>query len=71
MNPELIKIAIENKAILDAIKAQIETQEITTAIATNKPLKNGGIWQIAFVAGLVIAGYNIYTYYNNKKRLAN
>jgi hypothetical protein len=71
MNPELIKIALENKAILDALKSQIEIQQITTATAPNKPLKSGGLWKIVFVAGVAILGYNVYSYYNNKKRSTN
>lgn len=69
MNPEIIKIAIENKAFLDALKSQIPSQQTTVAASPNKPLKSGGIWKIVFVAGAVILGYNIYTYYDKKKRL--
>ena len=58
MNPELIKIALENKAILDALKAQIETQQITTTAEPN-------------IAGVATLGYYVYSYHNNKKRLTN
>jgi hypothetical protein len=71
MNPELIKIALENKAILDAFKSQIEIQQITTVTAPNKSLKSGGLWKIAIFAGVVIVGYNVYSYYNDKKRSTN
>jgi len=71
MNPEIIKIAIENKAILDALKAQIETQQITTTANPNKALNSGGLWKILIVTGVVIVGYNVYSYNNNKKRSTN
>lgn len=71
MNPEIIKIAIENKAFLDALKAQIPSQQKTVAATPNKSLKNGGLWKIVFVAGVVIIGYNVYSYYNDKKRSTN
>ncbi len=71
MNPELIKIAIENKAILDALKAQIETEQITTTARPNKSLNSGGLWKIVIVAGVAILGYKVYSYYNDKKRLTN
>ena len=71
MNPEIIKIAIENKAILDALKAQIETQQITTTAAPNKSLNCGGFWKIALLAGVATLGYYVYSYYDNKKRLTN
>jgi hypothetical protein len=71
MNPELIKIALENKAILDALKAQIETQQITTTAASNKSFTIGGLWKIALLAGFATLGYYVYSYHNNKKRLTN
>ena len=71
MNPELIKIALENKAILDALMVQNETQQITTATAPNKPTKSSGFWKIVFFTGVVILGYNVYSNYNNKKRSTN
>jgi hypothetical protein len=71
MNPELIKIALENKAILDAFKSQIEIQQITTVTAPNKSLKSGGLWKIALLAGVATLGYYVYSYYDNKKRLTN
>lgn len=72
MNPELIRIAFENKAILDALKAQIETQQIITrTTAPKKPFKKVALLKIAFVAGVAILGYKVYSYYNNKKRSTN
>jgi hypothetical protein len=71
MNPEIIIIAIENKAILDALKAQIETQQITTTAAPNKSLNSGVFWKIALLASVATLGYYVYSYYDNKKRLTN
>ena len=71
MNPELIKIALENKAILDALKAQIETQQLTTTAEPNKSFNIGGLWKIALIAGVATLGYYVYSYHNNKKRLTN
>jgi hypothetical protein len=71
MNPEIIKIAIENKAFLDALKLQIPNQQITTAPPPIKSLNSGGLWKIVFVAGITIIGYTVYSYYNNKKQLKN
>lgn len=71
MNPELIKIALENKTILDSLKSQIDIQQITPSTATNKSLNYSVLWTIAFFAGVVIVGYNVYSYYNDKKCSTN
>lgn len=71
MNPELIKIALENKAILDSLKSQIDIQQTTPSTAPNKSLNYGGLWTIAIFAGVVIVGYNVYSYYNDKKCSTN
>ena len=71
MNPEIIKIAIENKAFLDALKLQIPSQQITTAPEQNKSLNNGGLWKITFFVGIVILSYNVYSYYDDKMNSTN
>jgi hypothetical protein len=69
MNPELIRIANENRAIVDSLIAEIENKKLMTATAHNKSIKSGGLWKIVFVVGIAIIGYNFYSYYNNKKQL--
>jgi hypothetical protein len=71
MNPEIIKIAIENKAFLDALKLEIPSKKITTASECNKSLNSRGLWKITLLVGVVILSYNVYSYYNNKMRSTN
>lgn len=59
MNPELIKITLENKAILDAFKAQLEIQKTTATSSIEKSNKFSSIWKIVLLGGVAIIGYKI------------
>lgn len=67
MNPELIRIATENKAIVDALKAQMVAQNAAVTNASSKT-KSSVVWKIMLFAGVVIVGYNVYNHYLNKPK---
>ena len=63
MNPELFKIALENKAIVDAIKLHMAKQKVTV-ISTPSNTKSSGIaWKIMLFAGVAVVGYDVYNKY--------
>ncbi len=66
MNPEIIKIALENKEIVDKLKSQLLAYNTTAVASVNSTKKNGGIWKLALVAGIGILGYNIYNHFIKK-----
>jgi hypothetical protein len=68
MNPEIIKITIENKAFLDALNSQMPNQPTSDSAISSKSLKISGIWKIAFVSGILVLIYNIHSYYNKKNK---
>jgi hypothetical protein len=68
MNPELIRIATENKAIVDAFKAQMVAKNKAVANTSPSNKSNGIVWKTMLFAGVVIVGYNVYNHYLNKQK---
>lgn len=66
MNQELIRIALENKEIIEAYKSQIHKG---INIENHKPsnITIGLIYKIILITGIGIIGYAIY--YNYKKKM--
>lgn len=62
MNPELIRIATENKAILDTLKAQMAAQNAAVANTSSSTKISGIVWKIMLFAGIGIVGYNMILY---------
>ena len=68
MNSELIRIATENKAIVDTLKAQMVAQNVAVANASSKAKSSSVVWKIMIFAGVAIIGYNVYNHYLNKPK---
>lgn len=66
MNPELIRIATENKAIVDALKAQMVAKNAAVENTSSLTKSSGIVWKIMLFAGVVIVGYNAYNSYAKK-----
>lgn len=69
MNPELIKIALENKEILYSLRSQMLVQNTTVINAPGNTKNSGVIWKLLLVGGVAIISYSIY--YNYKSTLKN
>lgn len=64
MNPELIRIATENKAIVDALKAQIVAKNAAVTNTSTNTKSSSIVWKIMLFAGVVVVAYNLYNYFN-------
>jgi hypothetical protein len=60
MNPELFKIALENKAIVDAYKSQLIIQNAAVPLNTNLAKHNNVFLKIILLTGVFLIGYTIY-----------
>ncbi len=68
MNPELIRIATENKAIVDTLKAQLAAKNAAVTNTTSNSKNSGIVWKIIVFVGVAVVGYNVYNYYLNKSK---